>query len=116
MGKMQREKGKRNERLWASYLRDIGGFDGARRGVQYSGLGSAPDVVVPGIIGEKFWCEVKSIRRGTQIVYDWCDQATRDCSGSQIPYVASKMDNSRWLVHLNADDWVKMMREYGENG
>ena len=42
--------------------------------------------------------------------------ATRDCAGSQIPYVASKMDNSRWLVHLNADDWVKMMREYGENG
>ena len=113
MGKMQREKGKRNERLWASYLRDIGGFDDARRGVQFSGLGNSPDVIVPSL-GEAFWCEVKARKNGTQLIYDWVDQATRDSSGSQIPYVASKMDNARWLIHLNAEDWVRIMRDYVE--
>jgi hypothetical protein len=114
MGKASRDKGKVGERAWAAFLRDVGGFDDARRGVQYSGLGNAPDCVVP-CLGETFWCEVKRINRGTQIVYDWMDQATRDSCVGQIPYVAHRKDNCRWLVTLNADDWMKIMRDYVEN-
>ena len=53
MGKASRDKGKVGERAWAAFLRDVGGFDDARRGVQYSGLGNAPDCVVP-CLGEAF--------------------------------------------------------------
>lgn len=68
MGKMQRDKGKRFERLLASRFREYG-FD-ARRTAQYCGnTGDASDVIgLPGI-----HVEAKHVER--MQLYEWMAQA-----------------------------------------
>jgi hypothetical protein len=113
MGKSQRTKGKVGEREWASFLRNAG-FASARRGVQYSGNtgGKSPDVQCDEL--EAFHCEVKRQERGLNLHDAWA-QASRDASCSQIPYVAHRKNNCRWLVTVDGADFMRLVRAYIED-
>lgn len=92
-----REKGKRGEREWAKFLRDLGYAD-ARRGVQHAGGPDSPDVVggIPGTHAEVKRTEALS-------VYKAMDQAERDAGGSSVPYVAYRRNGRPWLIIIPAD-------------
>ena len=94
-----RQKGARGEREWAAELRRLG-FDGARRGQQFSGSPDSPDVA-DGIPGTH--PEVKRVERLN--LQDAMDQAVRD-AGDAIPYVAHRRNRSDWLVTLRASDML----------
>jgi Holliday junction resolvase len=111
MGKLQRDKGKRGEREWAGVLRDVGGWDSARRGVQHSGGPDSPDVVCDDLAA--FHCEVKRVEKLN--IYDAIDQAERDSSAGQIAYVAHRKNDHRWLVTLEGEDFMRLMRAYIED-
>jgi Holliday junction resolvase len=115
MGKASRDKGKRGEREWAAFLRNTGGFDSARRGVQYSGGGNA-DGISPDIHCEElsaFHCECKRVEKLN--IYDAIDQATRDASCKQIAYVAHRKNNCRWLCTVDGEDFMRLVRAYIED-
>ena len=108
MGKMQREKGKRGERLWASKCRENG--YNVRRTSQYCGqTGDAADCIgLPGIHQE-----VKFVERLN--VQDAMDQAVRDAEQEgkgNLPIVAHKRSHCGWLVTMRADDWFRLFREW----
>ena len=109
MGRVSRNKGKRGEREWAHFLRDHG-FD-SRRGVQHSGGPGSPDVVCDAMAG--FHCEVKRVERLN--IYDAIDQARRDSLPEQIHYVAHRKNNCRWLVTVDGEDFMKLVRAYIED-
>tara|TARA_S200002703_G_scaffold386_1_gene671 strand:+ start:810 stop:1151 length:342 start_codon:yes stop_codon:yes gene_type:complete len=111
MGKSQREKGKEGEREWAKILRLVGGFSSARRGVQFSGGTDSPDVQCEELSG--FHCEVKRVEKLN--VYDAMNQAKADASCNQIPYVAHRRNNCRWLVTCEGDDFIKLIQSYIED-
>lgn len=78
------QKGKRAERRAAEFLRSLG-FGHARRGQQYSGIGGADVVNVPG-----WHIEVKDdarVRLGTAGLVAACEQAARDCPSGRRPCV-----------------------------
>ena len=112
MGKSQRTKGKVGEREWASFLRNAG-FASARRGVQYSGNtgGKSPDGQCDEL--EAFHAEVKRVEKLN--IYDAINQATRDASCAQIPYVAHRKNNCRWLVTVDGEDFMRLVRAYIED-
>lgn len=106
MGKREREKGKRGERLWASYCREQG-YD-VHRTAQYCGkTGDAADCIgLPGIHQE-----VKFVERLN--IWDAMEQAKCDAEKSgEIPIVAHKKNYTEWLVTMKADDWFKLYREW----
>ena len=108
MGKMQREKGKRGERLWASKCREYG-YD-VHRTSQYCGqTGDASDCVgIPGIHQEVKYVEHLNIR-------DAMDQAIRDAQAAnkgEIPIVAHKKNNCSWLVTMRAEDFFVILCEF----
>lgn len=108
MGKMQREKGKRGERMWARKCREYG-YE-VRRTSQYCGqTGDAADCVgIPGIHQE-----VKFVERLN--IQDAMDQAIRDAKNEgkgNIPIVAHKRSDCEWLVTMRADDWLVILREW----
>jgi hypothetical protein len=60
-----------------------------------------------------FHPEVKRVERLQ--LYDSLDQATRDSQRDgkgQIPYVAHKKNHHRWVVILDAEDFLRLVREY----
>lgn len=95
MGKAQREKGKRGEREFAALCRE-NGYD-CRRTSQYCGqTGDASDVAgLPGLNIE-----------------DAMSQARRDAKPDEIPIVAHRRNNCRWLVTMDAEDWFALYREW----
>jgi hypothetical protein len=99
-----RQKGKRGEREWAKYLREMFGLADARRGVQYSGSSDSPDVV-GGWTGTH--AEVKRVERFAPDA--WVDQAIRD-AGSRVPYVAHRQNNKPWLVTIRAEDAIRFAK------
>ena len=113
MGKFSKRKGQRGEREWALFLRSRGGFDTARRGCQNAGGPDSPDVVCSDLDGS-FHCEVKRQERGLNLHDAWA-QASRDASCSQIPYVAHRKNNCRWLVSVDGEDFMRMVRAYIED-
>ena len=60
-----------------------------------------------------FHCEVKRVERLN--IYDAIDQATRDSACKQIPYVAHRKNNCRWLVTVDGEDFMRMVRAYIED-
>jgi Holliday junction resolvase len=88
-----RDKGKRGELELAAFLREHG-FDEARRGQQFHGGGDSPDVV--GVPGWHFEC--KRIEAGN--LYNWLDQAKRDCSPDRLPVVAHRRNGRDWVAIL----------------
>jgi hypothetical protein len=108
MGKSQREKGKRGERMWRDMLRQMG-FNPATtyRSSQFSGKapdGSSADVVcaeLPSI----HW-EVKNVERLN--VWGAYMQAKMDCAG-KMPVVAHTKNQFGWLVTLSGEDFLSII-------
>lgn len=87
----------------ASILRD-NGFD-ARRGQQYSGANGDADVV--GLDGVHIECK----RTERFDAYGALDQSRRDARQGEIPIVAHRKNNARWLVVLSLEDFLNLYRE-----
>ena len=100
-----KQKGKRGELEWASYCRNQG--YNCRRTAQYCGnTGDASDVVgLPGIHQE-----IKRVERLdlSSAIF----QAERDAKENEIPIVAHRKNNEKWLVTMKAEDWFKIYREW----
>lgn len=94
-----RNKGKRGELLLAEYLREHG--YSARRGQQYSGIGGADVVGLPGAHIECKWVERESVRK-------WVEQAKRDAQAGEMPVVFHKVSRGEWLVTLPAEEFLKV--------
>lgn len=105
MGKMSREKGKRGEREWARFCCE-NGYE-CRRTSQYCGnTGNASDVVgLPGIHQE-----VKRTERFD--LYGALHQAQNDAKSGEIPIVAHRKNDHKWVVVMDADDWFVLYREW----
>lgn len=98
-----RNKGKRGELEWASICRDQG-YD-VRRGQQYSGIGGADCVGLPGIHQE--------VKRANRLnLYDALAQAKRDAPEGHIPIVAHRRDHCPWVVIMDAREWFRLYREW----
>lgn len=105
MGKMSRNKGKEGERGFARFL-CAAGFH-ATRGVQYHGGKDSPDVLCASLPGLHF--EVKRVERLQ--LYDALRQAQGDSGENQIPVVAHRRNNHNWVVILDAEDFLDIVRE-----
>lgn len=104
-----RQKGARGERELAGILRSYG-YQGCRRGQQYSGANGDADVVgLPGI-----HIEVK--RREKLNIYDAISQAVRDTKGKNLPSVFHRKNDCEWLVTMRLDDWIRIYKEYEAGG
>lgn len=103
MGRSQREKGARGERLLARALRDEG--YNCRRTAQYCGQsGDASDVVgLPGIHIECKFVERLNVREALR-------QAKRDAKPGLLPGVFHKTSNAEWLVTMSLSDFMKIYR------
>lgn len=100
-----RAKGCRGEREWRDMLRSMG-YDGARRGQQYSGANGDPDVV-GGIPNTH--CEVKRVE--SLSLYKAMEQAVEDARDGEVPYVAHKRNRKDWLVIVRACDLEQFAKE-----
>lgn len=104
------QKGKRNERLWAAFLKEHG-FE-ARRGCQFQGSPDSPDVVCPDL--DHIHWEVKAVEKLN--VRRAMTQATND-AGQKMPIVAHKTNNTEWLITMKATDLMKLIdKDWGNNG
>ena len=93
MGRPQRQKGKRGERMAAKAVRTFLGVR-ARRGVQFKGGADSADIEVE--ISGVHW-EVKFVER--ESVRTWMAQAQAEC-GAGVPVVLHKRSREEWLVTL----------------
>ena len=106
IGKASKMKGKVGEREVAALLRSHG-FS-ARRTSQFCGqTGEASDVVSD---MEGFHIEVKRTEQFAP--YTALDQAERDAGGKATPVVFHRKDRRKWIVVMDADEFLKLMREY----
>ncbi|MCC5794957.1 MAG: hypothetical protein JJT85_09505 [Chromatiales bacterium] len=101
MGKHSRDKGKRGERELAAVL-TAAGFP-ARRGRQYCGDPSAPDVVAD----LPFFVEVKRTERLS--VYEAIEQAEADSAGRPV-LVAHRRNGKPWLAILPLQDFLRLLQ------
>jgi len=109
-----REKGKRGEREWAQFCRDLG-FPEVRRGVQYNGLEGEDCVNLPGVHQE--------VKRDERLNIDEAlAQAVRDAADGTVPIVAHRKNTERaharaaqyyrgWKVTLRAEDYLALLRQ-----
>jgi len=93
MGRSQREKGKRGERLAAKAVSQAIRLP-ARRGVQFKGGADSADLEVE--LEGVHW-EVKFVER--ESIRSWMKQAEAD-SGGLVPVVLSKKAREPWLITL----------------
>lgn len=103
MGKAQRDKGVRGERLWRDVCREHG--FAAERGGQYYQRGcEIADVVgLPGIHQEVKFVERLNVRQAME-------QSERDAVGDELPILAHKTSRKEWLVTMRATDWFLLYR------
>lgn len=108
VGKKEREKGKRGERMWAAVCREEG--YNVRRTSQYCGQsGDAADCIgLPGIHQEVKFVERLNVREAMEQAAH--DAAEKGCG--DIPIVAHKKSHAEWLVTMKAADWFKLYREW----
>lgn len=104
MGKAQRDKGARGERLWRDVCR-ANVFENVERGGQYYQRGSEiADVVgLPGLHQEVKFCERLNVRQAME-------QSKRDAVGDELPILAHKTSRKEWLVTMRATDWFILYR------
>lgn len=101
MGRMSRQKGKVGEREAAEFLRSHG--IEARRGKQYRGDETAPDVVAD----TPFAIEVK--RRETSAgIFDWLAETVVN-AGGKLPVVLHRRNGKPWVAILRAEDWCAIV-------
>lgn len=100
MGKAEREKGKRGERMLVRFLRDLG-YE-CRRTAQYCGKsGDAADVVgLPGLHIECKFVERLNVRQALK-------QAENDATVGNVPAVCHKTSREEWLVTMRLEDFMK---------
>ena len=105
MGKAEREKGKRGERMLVRFLRDLG-YE-CRRTAQYCGkTGDASDVVgLPGLHIECKFVEKLNVRQALV-------QAIHDAPDGVIPVLFHKKSNEPWLVTMRAEEFMEIYREW----
>lgn len=98
-----RSKGKRNELAWSKFLKERG--IEARRGKQFSGDDSAPDVIAdhPG-----FHAEVKAVEKLN--VETAMLQALKDAGDGKLAYVAHKRNGTPWRTTIDAETFVALLR------
>jgi Holliday junction resolvase len=101
-GVHSKRKGAAGEREWAAFLRDLGLQ--ARRGRQYDGLEGRD--VVGGWPGTH--CEVKRVEHLS--IYPAIQQAERDAKEGEVPCVAHRRNNAKWLVTIRATDVERFAR------
>lgn len=98
-----KKKGAAGEREFANFCKNMG-FD-VRRTAQYNGkeLDSKADVIgIPGI-----HIEVKRVEQLN--IHKAMDQAIRDSEGhNEIPIVAHRKNNTKWLITMTAEDWFRL--------
>lgn len=107
MPKMSREKGKRGEREAAELLRRYG-FQ-AKRSAQHKGNVEAEDGDLTHSM-EGFHIEVK--RTETLGLYDALDQAKADAAPGNMPVVMHRKNGRRWVVIVDAEDWLAERNRY----
>ena len=103
MGKSSREKGKRGEREFAAFLRDLG--IEARRTQQFSGKEGTADVSssLEGVhIEVKRYAGIAALR--------FLEQAEKDADPASIPIVAMREDRGEWVMMFRAKH-LKQMAE-----
>lgn len=112
MGKMQRNKGRKGEIEFAHLCQDHGYKDTHRTAQHCGKTGQAGDVEgLPGI-----HIEVKRTEKLN--LYEAMEQSMRDCEAAnkgEIPIVAHRRNNKKWLIILNADDFFKLYGAYREH-
>lgn len=101
-----RQKGARVERLLRDLL-TLHGFDGARRGQQFSGGTDSPDVICASLPTVHWEC--KGVERLN--VKSAVAQATRD-AGNKIPVVGWKQNGRDWLLVMKLEDALKHLFPY----
>ena len=103
-----RQKGARGERELASVLR-FHGFH-TRRGQQYCGANGDADVVgLPGV-----HIECKRVERLD--LYSAVAQSRHDAKEGELITVMHRKNNSEWLVTMPLEDWIKLYREWSNEG
>lgn len=100
-----KQKGKRGELEFCSFLRDQG-FE-ARRGQQYKGGGDSPDVVSD--LPLPIHWEVK--RTEAFRLWDALTQAKAEAGAVELPVVAHRRNRCEWVVVLRAEDFLSILRE-----
>ena len=101
MGRTSREKGKRGEREFAAFLRDLGLE--ARRTQQFSGTEGTADVS-SSLNGVHL--EVK--RYAGIAAFRFLEQAERDSDRDDLPVVAMREDRGEWAIMFRAKDLERM--------
>lgn len=102
MGKAQREKGKRGERMLAKELRELTGKENIKRGVQYHGGPDSPDVMgLDGVHIECKFVEKLNVREALK-------QSEDDAGEGEVPVVIHKTSRQPWIVTMNLTDFVDM--------
>ena len=97
-----RQKGKRGELELAKLLRSFG-YD-SRRGVQYKGGESSPDVTgIP-----RYHIECKRVEKLN--VYEAIEQSKMD-AGNDVPIVVWRRNNKKWLVIIELEDFIKELNK-----
>lgn len=101
MGRASREKGKRGEREFAAFLRDLGLE--ARRTQQFSGTEGTADVS-SSLNGVHL--EVK--RYAGIAAFRFLEQAERDSDPDDLPVVAMREDRGEWAIMFRAKNLERM--------
>lgn len=104
MGARSRRKGVKGE-LELARLLTAEGF-AASRGAQNRGGPDSPDVRCPSLPAIHF--EAKRCERLS--LYDALDQARLDAQGN-LPVVAHRRNNCRWLAIMDLRDFLDVLRE-----
>ena len=102
-----RAKGAAAERELANILKKGHGFEGCRRGQQFSGGNDSPDVM--GLDGIHIECKrTEKLELGKFMA-----QAERDSEGSgNMPCVFHRRSREGWRVTMNLDDWIALYKGY----
>lgn len=103
-----KRKGARGERLWRNLCRS-NGFNKVRRTVQYCGnTGDASDCIgLPNIHQEVKFVENLNVRKA----YEQAEHDAIQADNGDMPIVAWKKSNQKWLVIMSADDFFRIYRE-----
>lgn len=107
MGKAQRDKGARGERMWAELCR-ANGFENVKRmGQQQYQRGSevADCIGLDGIHQEIKNVQKLNVRRAME-------QSIADSKWYELPIVAHHVNRGDWLVTMRAIDWFKLYKSW----
>lgn len=102
MSGMSKEKGKRGERSAARFLESLGFH--ARRGVQYRGSTTSPDVISDELVNIYFEVKFKeAIDLGKKSLEDALRQAERDSDGSKQAVVLWRRNRKPWALTFTSE-------------